>query len=279
LSSDPSPSCLVLGKVSAMNETSIAETTSESEKPRRFHFDWLLPAVIRPRKTFEQIAHAPGSVWLAPIVVLMALALARVMAAGVIQQATGGGINELPPDFQYWSPDQQAQFQQAAAMTSNPVFVFVFPAIITVLTIWVSWLIVGGLLNLSMALFGARGGGAAIMNLAAWSFIPFGVRDVVQTIALIATQRPIQGAGLAGFAPADGGILSAIIVIALGLIDLYVIWHVILLRVGVGATGGLSSGRAWASTLLVMFLSLAGQMIIGFIGLQLSQLTVGRFFF
>ena len=260
-----------------MTETTL-DTPASEEKPRRLRFDWLLGVIIKPRATFEQIVHEAGSVWLTPLLGLMVMALVRVFVAGGIRMAMGG-MAELPPDYQYWSPDQQSQYMQTAAMMSGPIFVFVFPAITAVLSLWVGWLIVGGLLNLSLALFGGRSSSGSIMNLAAWALLPFGVRDLIQVIYMIFTNQPVSGAGLSGFAPLDAGQLTIIMVVVLGLIDLYLIWHAVLLKVGVSASGGLSQGRAWASVLAVVFASLIGQAVLGFIGAQLSNLTVGGFFF
>ncbi len=261
-----------------MSETPEQETAAPAEKPRRFHFEWLLHVVIKPRQAFEKITHAPNAVWLTPLMLMMGLALIRVIAAGFLRQASGGGITDLPPDFQYWSAEQQAQFQQASAATSGPVFVFIFPAITALLSLWVGWLILGGLFHLALTLFGARSSTATTMNLSAWALIPFAARDVIQIAAMIATQQPINGPGLAGFAPTEGMLGSALAAI-LGVIDLYLIWHVILLVVGANASGGLNKGRVWASVLLVIAVISGGQALITFIGSQLSNLTVGRFFF
>ena len=72
--------------------------------------------------------------------------------------------------------------------------------------------------------------------------------------------------------------MATLMVVVFGLIDLYLIWHTVLLKVGVSASGGLSQRRAWASVLLVVLVSLAGQMVLGFIGAQFATLTVGGFF-
>lgn len=38
--------------------------------PRPFHFDWLFPALFRPRSTFAAIGAYSGSTWLTPLLVL-----------------------------------------------------------------------------------------------------------------------------------------------------------------------------------------------------------------
>jgi hypothetical protein len=262
-----------------MSETPPPENNQDEVKPRRLHFEWLLPIIIKPRKAFEQITHAPNAVWLTPLLLLMALALVRVITAGVIGQMSGGGAAELPPDFQYWSPEQQAQYMQAQSASSGPVFAIIFPSIISLLALWVGWLILGGVFHLALTLFGARSSTATTMNLSAWALIPFGVRDAIQIIGMIIMQQPIRGPGLAGFAPADAGMIGTALVACMGLIDIYLIWHVVLLVVGANASGGLSRGRVWASVLVVMILVNGGQALLTFVGAQLANLTTGGGFF
>ncbi|MCS6909677.1 MAG: hypothetical protein NZM11_03800, partial [Anaerolineales bacterium] len=66
-----------------MNEA-IAPTL---ERPRRFHFDWLLPALFRPRAAFSRIAQYAGDAWLTPLLVITAVELVRIFAVGAIRQA------------------------------------------------------------------------------------------------------------------------------------------------------------------------------------------------
>ncbi len=138
--------------------------------PRRFHFDWLIPALFRPRSTFAAIGAYSGSAWLTPLLALTLTGLLRVAAAGPIQQSASLSEQQsLPPDFQYYSPEQQAQLQQATQATSGPIFVYVFPAISAVAGVWAGWLVVVGLLHLVLTMLGGRGSTRATMNVAAWA--------------------------------------------------------------------------------------------------------------
>ena len=98
-------------------------TNSDLESPRRFHFNWVLPVLFRPRRTFEAITALPGNNWSAPLLVLSVLVLFSVLAGGWAKQRTAmQGEMSLPPDFQYYSPEQQAQYTQAVQAQQGPVF-------------------------------------------------------------------------------------------------------------------------------------------------------------
>lgn len=248
------------------------------EPSRRIRFDWVFPALFRPRQTFANIAAQAGGVWLVPILVLMGLAAAREIVAGSLRQAAIlGQPPNLPPNFQSFSPEQQAQFQQAQGAASGPLFVYVFPTIVAVLGTWVGWLLVAGLLHLALTLLGGRGATRSAMNLVAWASLPFAVRDGVRIVYMLLTRELIGHPGLSGFAPADGGGFSALLTGLLGLIDLYLIWHVALLVRGVRASQHLSPAKAWGGVTLTLLIVLLLQALPAFIFSRLGALVAGRF--
>ena len=185
----------------------------------------------------------------------------------------------LPPDFQYYSPEQQAQFQQAMAATSSPVFLYVFPALVALSRVWIGWLLVGGLLHLVMTLLGGRGDTGAAMNLVAWAALPFALRDIVRIIAMLASQQLIASPGLSGFAPASEGFGPLFLVGLLGSVDIYLIWYSLLLVLGVRLGNGISRVKALSAVFLILILIFSAQAaLVAFAG-QLGGLTIIRPFF
>jgi Yip1-like protein len=250
------------------------------EPPRRFHFDWVLPALFRPRRALARIAGQAGDVWLTPILIVMVAAVAHALVAGWLKQtaALSGPIN-LPSDFQYWSPDQQNQFMQAQAAASGPVFLYVFPSILSALSVWVGWLVVVGLLHLVFTLLGARGSTRAAMNLVAWAGLPFAVRDLVRIGYMLAARQLVGHPGLSGFAPADAGAVSLFLAELLRPFDLYLMWHILLLVLGVRVAETLPAPKAWGGVLITMGIVLLLQALPGFAMAQFSGLNIIRPFF
>jgi hypothetical protein len=257
----------------------MTETTASLEAPRRFHFNWTLPLLISPRRVFARLAELTGDAWLTPLVLLMIFALANALVTGWIRQTTlGAGPAELPDDFQFWPTEQQQSFMQAQAATQGPVFVYVFPGALALIGVWMGWLITFGLLHLVFTLLGGRGSTRTAMNVVAWASLPFAVRHLVQTGYMLIQRQLIQAQGLAGFAPESQGV-SAYLSVILGLIDLYFIWHVVLLIVGVRASNGLPRGKAIAGVLITMALVLLIESLPGFLSATFSGLQIVRPFF
>jgi hypothetical protein len=255
-------------------------TVDQIERPKRFHFEWVLPVLFRPRSTLVKIATQPAGVWLAPLLILTVTTLASVVVAGSIKQAAAlSGAPTLPPDFQYMPPEMQAQYMQAMQATSSPVFLYVFPAITSLGAVWLGWLLVTGLLHLVLTLLGGRGDTGSTLNIVAWSGLPFAVRDIVRAVFMLVTRQLLTSPGFSGFIPAGatGGV--AYLGQLLRLVDIYVLWNMALLVLGVLASTKLSKVKAVGSVIFTVLLLLAIQALIGFLVSSLSNLNVIRPFF
>ncbi|GAB4578483.1 MAG: hypothetical protein Fur0022_12180 [Anaerolineales bacterium] len=206
--------------------------------------------------------------------------VAEALAAGWLKQmAALNGQVTLPPDFEFMTPEQQAQIMQAIEASSGPVFMYVFPVLAVLIKIWLGWLLVGGVIHLVLTLLGGRGHTPATMNIVAWASLPFAVRAIVRAVALIATRQLIDHPGLSGFAPADGLDMSLYLSALLSLVDIYLIWNIVLLGIGSREVSNLPSGKAWGGILFTILSFTAIQALITF-GLQkASGLTIIRPFF
>ncbi len=250
------------------------------EPPRRFPLDWIPGVLFTPRQTMARIASQARPVWFFPLMILTLTAIIYTVVAGPIKireaQAKGP---DLPPDYQYYSPEQQAQIMQAWEATQKPVFIYVFPGLIAVGKVWVVWLIVGGVLHLALTMLGGRGSAATTLNIVAWASLPLAVRDAVRTIAILSTQQMIASPGLSGFAPVGEARLYLFINSLLALIDIYVIWYIALLVIGVRAATKVTPGKAFGAALVTVLLALVLGALIGFASSFLSNLNVIRPFF
>ena len=149
-----------------------------------------------------------------------------------MRQAVAASANvELPPDFQYLTPEQQAQFQSSLSASGGPMFTLVFPALAALGRIWFGWLIVAAILHLTMTLFGGRATMGSMLNRAAWAGLPLGLQSLIRIGALLMHAAAlIVSPGLSGFAPAGEGWLAALAGLVLGQIDVFMLWTVIAAR-------------------------------------------------
>lgn len=247
--------------------------------PKKLHFEWLLPVLIRPRSTFEKVAKQNNSVWLTPMLVLSILLVILALVSSPIRAMNSQMGAELPPDFEYYPPEQQQAIVEGQQSMSGPVFTLVFPLLGSLAELWIGWLVLGSILHLTLTFFGSRSRTKSALNITAWASMPFVIRYLVQIIAILVTRQLIASPGLSGFFATDMGGFRLFLSLFFGLIDLYTIWHVILLVLGVKTVSNLTSSKAWASVLLavvVMFLIQSG---FGLLGSKLGNTGGARPFF
>ncbi len=248
----------------------------------RWRFDWLLPTLFQPRRTFARIAAVETAVWQTPILILILTGLIRTLVNGSVKAAAtlaAANSGAPPPGFEYYTPEQQAQLQQAMAATSGPVFTYLLPAVVTVMGVYLGWLILGWVIHLGLTLMGGRGSSRQILNIVAWTLLPFAIRDGVRIGAMWLSGQPLIALGVSGFAPSDGGNLSIYLTALLSSVDIYQLWHIALLLIGVRAAENISRAKAWSVVLLTVIIFALLRALPAVIIAQFSDLTVIRPFF
>ena len=257
-----------------------SDSDGASQPQRRFSFRLVPTTLVRPRRAFNTIVRLDRPSWLTPLVVLSIAALVPVLAAGRVRQQAGGlGPESFPPDFQYYSAEQQAQFTQALESTRSPTFLYVLPAVGSLVVVWLGWLITGGVLHLASTILGGRSASAAVLNIAAWAGLPFAVRFLIRGSFIQLAGRGIAAPGLSGFIGADTSGLLLFVRQLLGLIDVYLLWHLALLGIGLAALGGLSRGKVVASVIATEVIALLVQAIPATIAASFAGLTIIRPFY
>jgi len=251
-----------------------------AEQSKRANLSWTTDAIFHPFRAFRRITATTTNVWLIPLALLSVAVVISVIVAGNLKhQAELTGEITYPPDFQYYTPEQQAQFMQAIQSTQGPVFTYVLPGITSLLGVWLGWLILGGLVHLVTTLFGGRGSTAISMNIVAWASLPLVLRELVQIIYMLVEKKIITSPGLSGFImPVESG-LSLFLYHLVSLIDIYLIWQILLIILGIRISMGLTKTKATASvviSILVILLLKAGlSYLIGALG----NLNITRPFF
>jgi hypothetical protein len=250
------------------------------DEMRRWHFDWVLPALFSPRRTFERIASAGQSIWRTTNLNLLLVTLGRVWVTGNLNKAAAdsGQIN-YPQGFEFYTPEQQAQFQQAVTGMNTPTFHYILPAILGIVLVLGTWLLIGWLLLLALTLRGGRGSSQQMLNVASWAILPFAVREGVRIVVMMNTDRLIVNRGLSGFGPADGSTWGIFATAVLSFLDIYLLWSIALLAIGAQRVEKLPARKTWVTVILTMLLLLALRALPAVIAAQFQDLTVIRPFF
>lgn len=233
-----------------MTDISIAH-----QPTRRFDFSRLVAILRRPSETFTAITAEGRANWLTPMLVLSLTTIIVVIVSGYFRsQAAMMGDVPLPPDWQYWSPEMQNDYMQAQQAGQGTAFVYILPLVGALSAVWIGWAFLAGLLHLGSTLLGGRGSMQNALNVVAWASLPFALRDVLRIIFMLAVGHVIVSPGLSGFV-ANPGFLSQV----MARVDLFWIWHVILLVIGLAIADGLPRNKAFIGVAVVLLLVLSAQ--------------------
>jgi len=213
--------------------------------------------------------------WSTPMLLLSVTAILVVLVAGFLEsRAAMMGEVQLPPDWQFWTPEMQNNYMQAQQATQGPVFLYVIPMIGSLTGLWVGWLLLAALLHFGSTLLGGRGSMQSALNVVAWASLPFAVRDILRILFMLAAGHAILSPGLSGFTSTPGFVAQL-----LTRLDIFLIWHVILLVIGFALSDGLPRAKAVTGVLVVLLLVLFAQAGLGALGSSFGGLAVQRPFF
>jgi hypothetical protein len=209
------------------------------------------------------------------MLLLTLTAILVVIVAGYLKaRAAMMGELPLPPDWQFWTPEMQNNYMQAQQATQGPVFMYIMPIVGSLAGLWLGWLLLAALLHFGSTLLGGRGSMQSALNIVAWASLPFAIRDILRIVFMLATGHSIASPGLSGFASASGFVSQL-----LTRLDIFLIWHVVLLVIGFALTDGLPRAKAVTGVVLVMLLVLLARAGLGALMSRFGGLAVQRPFF
>jgi hypothetical protein len=253
----------------------MTDITLDQRPPRRFDLPRAQAILFRPRRGFQEIASESRATWLTPMLLLSITAILVVVVAGYLKsRAAMMGEIQLPPDWEFWTPEMQNNFMQAQQATQGPVFLYIMPMIGSLTGLWVGWLLLAALLHFGSTLLGGRGSMQSALNIVAWASLPFAVRDILRIVFMLAAGHAIISPGLSGFTSTPGFVSQLLM-----RLDIFLLWQMVLLVIGLALTDGLPRGKAVTGVLVVIALVLLAQAGMGALASSFGGLAVQRPFF
>jgi hypothetical protein len=256
---------------------------------KRFYFEMLFPFLLRPRAIAQKIAQKRAT-WLTPLLVVSLLIVARLWfstppvvdtlpvdsmpapmqgGSGMADTYTigggggggGGGVVPLPGEGQGEPPTVSATDQ-------------IVPILGALAGLWVGWFLLSVLLYVGMVVSGSSNTFTETLNLVAWSSLPLGIRQIALLIASLAIPSVAANApGLASLVSSTSGPSGIFLTALLKLVDVYLVWQLVLILLGLGQISALPARRALGVTLAAVLIFLVLAAVPGFLSVILGQLT------
>lgn len=221
-----------------------------------------LKMIDRPGEAFAEVAERPRSWWLPAGVIFASLvALAWVAApyqVALANERLGETLARLSATL---SEEQMALVRARSTMT---VPRYLLSAIgLGGGSLVIGWLLRAGILHVSALALGYQGPWGKVFAAIVWSALPFFVRNALQAILIFAHRQIIAHEGLS-FLVASGDWLADSRNLGyafLAQVDPFVVWHLVLLTVGLAAVTGLTRRKTGLMALLVWLLFVALKLV------------------
>ena len=238
-----------------------------SAATRRGPLRLLWGMLVRPRSTLEYVgAHGRRAWWVPALLAVLLLVLPVLVAAPITAQQTREAILATQEQLgeqrgEKLSAEEQAQMTSIA---TSPLLTLVFPASLGIVGLVVGWLLRAGALYLAGTAVGGRSTFQPMFRVVVWTWFPYLLRGLLQTVYILVTGEIIANPGLSGFVRDNRAIgelvatppsLNQILLASfLSRIDLFLAWNLLLLVIGVMVVTRLSRRKAVLITLGVWLL-------------------------
>ncbi len=221
-------------------------------------FALLFGVLLRPKITFTYLKDNHKRAWWLPAILILLLTVAPIVAASktaapAMPVAMEGMMgSEAAMSGKYDPTMMGGGFEQPPASNLN-----LFQLAGKIVGAPAAWLLWGAALYLASVFLGRSSSFGQMARLSVWTWLPYGIRGLVQTLYILGTGETITNAGLSGFvnqnatamiAPGPGQLALTSI---LAKVDLYMIWHLILLSVGLMAFTNLKYRKALMAVLAI----------------------------
>lgn len=241
---------------------------------RSLNLRWIPPLFVRPRRTLSNLLSWESPSWATPVLLIALAAVLVPIASGpAARELAIANQPPLPPDFQYYTQAQQEQFQRALEATTGPLYIYALPMGAALGRVLIGWLFSGFGLYLALTVLGGRLSSRSLLSLAAWAGLPYALRELVRAGYVLSTGQLIQHPGLSGLLVVEQPSLWQA---ALGFVDLYWIWYIALLLIGLRSQRDTTAWKSWVAVLVVQLCALLLQAAPVVLSAQLGNLNVIR---
>ncbi len=269
----------------ALDDSDSEEESAPQEQQGNLTPFGTLPGVVfKPKATFQRMRDAErGHWWVVAVLGIAALILLTAVQIPVQQSAVGqfsgqtGGTAGGPPGgggpgvaVQTGGNGSNTTTNAAQTGGSTTTIIAVVGIVAGVIGLFIGYLAHAGLLFLIGLMLGGQATFKQVFRMAVWTLLPAVIRNFVAAIAMLASGG-LPAPGLSAAMTAAEAASARVGAALLQTFDVYRLWTLLLIGIGVVATQRLSRGKSvlavviyWVVTLaLTAVVAIVGQMIAG----------------
>lgn len=249
----------------------------EAEQNQLSPIETLVGVLIRPKATFERMRDAArGHWWVVAVLAVLALVLLAVATVPIEAEAARGALQaqqETSDTTQQLSEAQQAQMEQMQNIFTSQAVLGAINVFFGIFGLAIGYLVRAGFVFLLGLALGGRASFKQVWRMTVWTTLPEVLRTVVSAIVTFATGSP-SASGLSYMLTGEEVRALPYLATFLQGIDVYLVWSLVLLAIGLLVTSQLSRGKSalvtlayWLFTVAVALgFTVVGQALAGMAG-------------
>ncbi len=242
--------------LSSTEEDSSLTPAKAEEWPAFTVVQGLVGILIRPRATFEAMRHARRTHWWL-VLVLMAAATALLIYATA--QARANLFTGVVPLEGLEPPAGIEAPQGVGPSSSTSILATILPAIMGIAGVVIGYIVcVVVIFGMGLAM-GGKATFKQLLPVAVWSTLPLVVRKVIQAAASLVTGR-MAVAGFSGLFTMAERVSMPLLYTLLEQLDVYLVWNLVLLGIGVATTSRLKASKA--VVIVLTYLAVAAGLLL-----------------
>jgi hypothetical protein len=249
---------------------SLAPEPEAVETPRMGVLALSVDLLLRPASAMSRLSEHPGRRWIWPLLALLLVRVATVIAQTPARSRFQQAVMQAQLADQPGMDPQAMAGLQAAGGGALGIITAVLAALGVVFTVIVGAIVVAGILHFAGTVMGGQQSFQQVFTVTSWAHLPLVIGGILQFAqALMGGFDPCPS-GLAGLVcadPMDKEATRSFLEPFLAQIELWNLWYLLLLAIGVMAVSKVSRRKAAAAVGVVVSLSIAA----GLAGVALAR--------
>jgi hypothetical protein len=237
---------------------------SENTKNKMNVLQLLVSMIDRPAVTMSYVGKKPGWAWVTPaLLVLVGLVVFSVAAAPLTSELA---LRQAQQQMASLPPQQAEQAAAQVEKFTSPPMMVAFSTIGGLVTLAVIWLLGAGVLYFLGLVAGGEANFGQSFAILTWSWLPYALRNLIMA-AYVAYSGKLLNPGLSSLVATGDQAKDAAnwLYGLLSQVDLFYLWHLILVIVGLAAVGRLSKVKATIVGLIYLAVTTALSLVPTFI--------------
>jgi len=204
--------------------------------------------LAQPARTLTYLRDRPRGAWLAPVILAVLIVVAQSLVT--VPVATRLATERMQEQLAQIPAEQRAQVEGQVRTPNLPLLAGT-SLVGALITLWVRWLFRAGVIHLLSLGLGGRSRFDQVFSMVVWTWVPLLIRSLLQILNTALSGSLPTHQGLAAYLAALGQPLPTGVhytLLTRTQLDLFVVWNLLLLALGVLIVTELSRAKALVVT-------------------------------